>query len=318
MIEISKGNYDEVCRDPKILPKSTFVINIKLSTQSNEVLQVNYKNPLDDYQILENIGFGTFSEVFKVKDLSSDEVFAAKKMKPMTIAERRLFINEYIVTVLSDHKNIIKFYKIYDYKDNLWFIQELMKCSLTRILSNTEPLPPRIINYIIQQILKALSYMHSKYVIHRDVKSDNILLNYEGEVKLADMGFSVQLTQERDKRITIAGTPCWLAPEIIIQEKYDTKVDIWSLGILMIELLEGLPPNYRKDKIYIFRKIITGQIALANPANVHPDHLRLVNYCLKYNPEERKTAYQLLDDVAFENVATVQEFRDFLKQRINE
>ena len=83
-----------------------------------------------------------------------------------------------------------------------------MKCSLTRILSNTEPLPPRIINYIIQQILKALSYMHSKYVIHRDVKSDNILLNYEGEVKLADMGFSVQLTQERDKRITIAGTPC--------------------------------------------------------------------------------------------------------------
>ena len=119
MIEISKGNYDEVCRDPKILPKSSFVINIKLSTQSNEVLQVNNKNPLDDYQILENIGFGTFSEVFKVKDLSSDEVFAAKKMKPMTIAERRLFINEYIVTVLSDHKNIIKFYKIYDYKDNL-------------------------------------------------------------------------------------------------------------------------------------------------------------------------------------------------------
>lgn len=86
----------------------------------------------------------------------------------------------------------------------------------------------------------------------------------------------------------------------------------------MIELLEGLPPNYRKDQIYIFRKIITGQIALTNPANVHPDHLRLVNYCLKYNPEERKTAYQLLDDVAFENVPTVQEFKDFLKQRINE
>ena len=57
-----------------------------------------------------------------------------------------------------------------------------MKCSLTRILSNTEPLPPRIINYIIQQILKALSYMHSKYVIHRDVKSDNILLNYEEHI----------------------------------------------------------------------------------------------------------------------------------------
>ena len=85
--------------------------------------------------------------------------------------------------------------------------------------------------------------MHSNNIVHRDIKSDNILTNKEGEVKLADFGYSAQLTTERDARSSKVGTVCWMAPELIKGERrYDTKVDIWSFGIFAMELANGDPP----------------------------------------------------------------------------
>lgn len=88
-----------------------------------------------------------------------------------------------------------------------------------------------------------LQYLHARHIIHRDIKSDNILVDKSGQVKLADFGYSAQLTTERDARSSKVGTVCWMAPELISGERrYGTGVDIWSYGIFAMELANGDPP----------------------------------------------------------------------------
>lgn len=84
--------------------------------------------------------------------------------------------------------------------------------------------------------------MHVAHRIHRDLKSDNILISKKGDVKLADFGYIAQLTEERQKRNTQVGTACWMAPEVIRKEDYDDKSDIWSMGITLYEMTNKDPP----------------------------------------------------------------------------
>jgi serine/threonine protein kinase len=95
---------------------------------------------------------------------------------------------------------------------------------------------------VCMDTLEALAYMHDLHRIHRDIKSDNILLSSTGVVKIADFGYAAQLTEKKRKRNTIVGTPYWMAPELIRGQSYDVKVDLWSLGIMVMEMAEGEPP----------------------------------------------------------------------------
>jgi serine/threonine-protein kinase 24/25/MST4 len=89
---------------------------------------------------------------------------------------------------------------------------------------------------ILREVLLGVDFLHSRGKIHRDIKCANILLAVNGDVKLADFGVSAQLSDSISKRSTIAGTPCWMAPEIIIDNTYDAKCDLWSVGISAIEM----------------------------------------------------------------------------------
>lgn len=97
--------------------------------------------------------------------------------------------------------------------------------------------------------------MHRHHRLHRDIKSDNILIDLDGHVKLADLGFAVGLTSEQSRRTSVVGTPYWMAPELIRGLEYDSKVDVWSLGITAIEMADGEPP-LMNDLVSVISNII--------------------------------------------------------------
>ena len=202
-------------------------------------------DPSKFYDIIGKLGQGGFAKVFKVKRKSDGFICALKFVEPKNEAERKIIINEVGVMRMCDQNSgIIKVIEAYDFKSRLWIFEELMDDALTSYIQTLfKTYSEKIVKYVLKKSLEGLNYLHKRHIIHRDIKSDNLLMNTKGEVKLADFGYAVQLTQEKAGRQSKVGTVCWMAPELIRGERsYTTKVDIWSFGIFAMEMADGDPP----------------------------------------------------------------------------
>jgi len=148
----------------------------------------------------------------------------------------------------------------------------------------------------MHELLQAVNFLHNRKRIHRDIKVDNILLSRNGCVKLADFGTAVQLTFQRLHRNTIAGTPYYMAPELISRSDYGEKVDIWSVGISVVELMTGVPPINTLDPIKALEVIQTKGIVGLKPKRFSEEMCHFVNTrCLQIEPNQRATAAELLE-----------------------
>lgn len=275
---------------PKPMPKGD---EIQLPTLDELVKK---ENPLKQFCSITKIGEGTFGEVFVGTDRRSLDKVAIKKMDLNDNYEEDL-ITEIQMMQSSKHDNIVRYIDSYKWGDDLWVVMEYMTGgSLTEILEQFKHirLTEEQIALICFECLKALEYIHSNHRIHRDIKSDNVLLTNEGEIKLADFGYTVQLTQKKDKRNTTIGTPYWEAPEVITGDLYDTKVDIWSLGIMAMEMAEGEPPYMDLPPLTALRLIVVDGIPPLPSAKWSPELTDFVNQCLMIKVEQRGSASNLL------------------------
>ncbi|NXQ55976.1 PAK3 kinase, partial [Anthoscopus minutus] len=131
--------------------------------------------------------------------------------------------------------------------EELWLVMEYMDGGTLSDVINKSYMSEGEIAVVSKECLQGLDFLHSNHVIHRDVKSCNILLRTDGSVKLgqyilADFGLSAQLTPEQNQRCSVTGTPWWMAPEVVMCQPYGLKVDIWSFGIVGIEMVEREVP----------------------------------------------------------------------------
>jgi len=199
----------------------------------------------------------------------------------------------------SVHPNIVNYINSYIVDDKLWVVMEYMAAGcLTEVLNQFDmvKLTERHIATICNETLKGLNYMHALNCIHRDIKSDNVLLGGNGEVKLADFGYAAQLDKNKVVRNTVVGTPYWMSPELIHGNNYDTKVDIWSLGIMCMEMAEGQPPYIDHTPLRALFMITTKGIPpLKEPHQWSPEFKHFVSQCLLIHAPDRPSAATLLN-----------------------
>jgi len=246
---------------------------------------------------MKKIGEGAAGEVFVATTKKTNKKVAVKKMA-LNGESLKLLITEISIMKTSHHDNIVDYIDSYIVEDQLWVVMEYMGGGcLTEVLEQFEnvKMTEEQIALVCLETLKALCYVHSLHRIHRDIKSDNILLNDQGEVKVADFGYAAQLTQQQQKRNTVVGTPYWMAPELIRGHDYGTKVDIWSLGIMAMEMAEGEPPYMEFPPLRALFLITTKGIPdLKEPQKWSADFRSFVAMCLNKEVEDRPDALALL------------------------
>ena len=245
------------------------------------------------------IGEGAAGEVFAATDPRSGRKVAVKKM-PVNGDNVKLLATEIGIMKSSHHPNIVDYIDSYmPTERTIWVVMEYMSGGcLTDILEAFDEIPlgePQIA-YITRETLRGLAYIHSFHRIHRDIKSDNILLGADGSVKLADFGYAAQLTQQKQKRNTVVGTPYWMAPELIRGQDYGTKVDIWSLGIMVMEMAEGEPPYMEFPPLRALFLITTKGIPpLKEESKFSPEFISFFQKCIDVKVETRPDANTLLE-----------------------
>ena len=145
-------------------------------------------------------------------------------------------------------------------------------------------------------VLEGLAFLHDEKKIHRDVKAGNVMLNRNGYAKLGDFGVSAQLINSFSKKNSKIGTPYWMSPEVIMQTNYDSKCDIWSLGITCIEMAEGEPPNHNIRYFLVMKRIVNEPpTSLTHPERWSKEFNDFVRKCLTYDPNHRPSAKELLN-----------------------
>ena len=272
---------------------------------------------IEDIVLIKSIGKGAFGEVFLTSKKGTKKQFATKKVQKSVALDEKVkkyFNNEIYILKNVNHPNIIKLHEIKQTLNNFYLVFEycnggcLNNC-LEKYMKNNgnKPFTEEIVQHFMKQIVSGIQYLHNNKILHRDLKLDNILLNFDNEedkknfdflkskVKIIDLGFARYLENDSLAQ-SLLGGPINLAPQILMKMRkidnnksfgYDQKADIWSLGTICYELLIGSPPFDASSYEELISKIQKGNYKIPNSLQLSIEAISFLNSMLKYDPKER-------------------------------
>ena len=246
---------------------------------------------IDDFDLLKVVGRGSFGKVMQVLKKDTNRIYALKTIRKAhiisrsevahTLAERSVLaqINNPFITPL-------KF--CFQSPDKLYFVLAFVNGGeLFHHLQKEQRFDINRARFYTAELLCALECLHGFKVIYRDLKPENILLDYTGHIALCDFGLCKLDMKDEDRTNTFCGTPEYLAPELLLGHGYTKTVDWWTLGVLLYEMLTGLPPFYDENTNEMYRKILQEPLHFPGPEIVPAAAKDLLTRLLDRNPERR-------------------------------
>ncbi|XP_019719707.1 serine/threonine-protein kinase 36-like [Hippocampus comes] len=217
---------------------------------------------MNSYHILELVGEGSFGRVHKGMKKFTGQVVALKFMPKMGRSNKELQSLKKEIEIMSNlqHPNIVKLYNSFETETEVVVVTEYAEGQLFQIIEDDGSLPESRVCEIACQLVSALYYLHSRRILHRDMKPQNILFDKNGVVKLCDFGFARAMSVSTMVLTSIKGTPLYMSPELVAEKPYDHTADLWSLGCILYELHTGVPPFYTNSIFHLVQIIVKDPI----------------------------------------------------------
>lgn len=245
------------------------------------------------FRRLEPVGKGAYGSVHRGIHIPTGNIVALKIINLDTADDDVEAIQREValLTQLRDAPNVTKYYGCFLDGPRVWIAMEFAQGGSVRTLMQTSKdgvLEERFIVVIIREVLVGLVYLHKSAIIHRDIKAANVLITAAGKVMICDFGVSALSATTTSKRNTLMGTPNWMAPEVAQSTPvYDSKADIWSLGIMVYEMAKGAPPHSDlRDAIKVMQLISKVKPPRLSEGDGSKDMRDFVSYCLRELPNE--------------------------------
>ena len=262
---------------------------------------------ITDFEKDKEIGKGGFGLVWKVIHKKTQKVYCIKVIKKAGIIQQKLeaqMNREIEIMYILNHPHCLRLKNHFEDDQNFYLVMPLAhKGQLYRVLRKFRKFDERTAAQILRETISALQYLHSfnPPIIHRDIKPENLLLNNGGRILLADFGWSN--FSDGDVRKTFCGTPEYIAPEMLLKKGHDTRVDVWSVGVLMFELLAGYSPFVAKSNQDLYQNI--RRLKIQWPKDMPPLAKNLIGKILKLNPADRPSLQEILDHQWFKQTKMI-------------
>ncbi|CAL4091417.1 unnamed protein product [Meganyctiphanes norvegica] len=252
---------------------------------------------IEEFSIEREIGHGGFATVYKAKCLNTNRNVAIKKINKSSISSRGLtdrVRQEVSIHSKLDHPSILNLYTFFEDHHYVYLILELCDRgelykhikSLNRVLTENES------RQYLGQVVGGMLYLHSQSIMHRDLTLTNLLLDDNGNIKIADFGLATQLARPGDRHTTMCGTPNYISPEVATRSSHGLEADVWSIGCMLYTMLVGQPPFDTHGIKSTLTKVVIGEYKI--PSHVSSDACDLISKCLQKNPRERIPLQKIL------------------------